>query len=391
MSLALCYNKYMSKKIHAPDYPFVITVGILTFFGIVVLTSASSVLGFEDHGDSFYFLKRQVMVGIIPGLIALIVLSKIEYQKWRKFTPWFLLATIGLLLIVFIPGLGLKLGGSRSWISVFGFSLQTSELAKLSLLLYLGAWLERMGDVLKSWKNGFFPFVLIVGSTIGLVLLQPDLGTVTVLSMAVFAAYFVAGAPYTHLGLLVTGGVAMFVMLIKIAPYRIARLTTFLNPGLDPLGIGYHINQALIAVGSGGVFGLGLGHSRQKFAYLPEVAGDSIFAIVAEELGFVFSLALVMLFAYLIYRGLRIAKYAPDMYGRILATGITVWLGVQAFLNIGAMVGVFPITGLPLPFISQGGTAILSALAGAGVVISISKQTGHSVKQKHTAKVVKRK
>ena len=206
-------------------------------------------------------------------------------------------------------------------------------------------------------------------------MLQPDMGTMIIISVTALAVYFVAGAPFKHLLWLILGASGLFLILIKIAPYRAARLTVFLNPAIDPQGIGYHINQALLAIGSGGIFGLGLGHSRQKYLYLPEVTGDSIFAVIAEELGLVFALVLIALFLVLMYRGLKIAKAAPDMLGKLVASGIIAWISLQAFINIAAMVTLIPLTGIPLPFISYGSSALASSIIAIGVLTNISKQT----------------
>jgi cell division protein FtsW len=207
------------------------------------------------------------------------------------------------------------------------------------------------------------------------VVLQPDIGTVAILFSIVFGMLFLAGAKYLHMGSLAALGLVGLILMVMIAPYRAARLTTFLHPELDPQGIGYHINQAFLAVGSGGIFGLGLGHSRQKFQYLPEVHADSIFAVIAEEMGFLFVTALVVLFVLIALRGLMIAKSAPDKFAKLLVAGIITWLMVQSFLNIGAMVGLLPLTGVPLPFISHGGTALMVAMAAGGILINVSRHT----------------
>ena len=366
-------------KQHAPDYPLIITTGVLLLFGLIILSSASSVIGFEKFGDTFFYLKKQLLFGLIPGLILLLVLSKIDYHVWRKYSHWLMLASVALLLAVFIPGLGAEYGGSRSWLIIGGFSLQPAEVVKLTFLLYLAAWLERRSAGIKQVSYGLIPFTVILGLIAILVILQPDVGTVSIIIVMSLAVYFVAGAPWSHILTMLAGLAAGFYTLIKVAPYRAARLAVFFDPSLDTQGIGYHLKQSLLAIGSGGIFGLGLGHSRQKFAYLPEAAGDSIFAIAAEELGFLLTTALIILFVYFIMRGLRIARYAPDIYGRLLATGIITWLGWQTIVNIGAMLGLLPITGIPLPFISYGGTALTIILAAIGILINISKQTGHRV------------
>jgi len=228
---------------------------------------------------------------------------------------------------------------------------------------------------IKDAAYGLKPFLVIVGSIVFLIMLQPDMGTMVIIAITAFIIFYVAGAPLKHLAWILLGASGLFLLLIKLAPYRAARFTVFLNPALDPQGIGYHINQALLAIGSGGIFGLGLGHSRQKYLYLPEVTGDSVFAVIAEELGLIFAIVLIMIFLFLMYRGLQIARSAPDNFGKLVAVGITVWIVLQAFINIAAMVTLVPLTGIPLPFISYGSSALATSLAAMGILISISKQT----------------
>lgn len=366
-------------KLHAPDYKLISTITAIVLLGLVVLSSASSVLGYENFKDSLYYLKHQIFLGLVPGIIALVVLSRIDYHVWRKYSKWFFIASIILLVMVFIPGIGLKLGGARSWLVIGGMSLQPAELVKLGFLIFLAAWLEQRTTVINDWVHGLAPFVGVLGTIGLLIMLQPDTGTMSIIAMMAIAVYFVAGAPWKHMAALFASGLAGLFLLIKMAPYRAARFATFLNPDADTQGAGYHLKQSLLAVGSGGLFGLGLGHSRQKFAYLPEAAGDSIFAIAAEELGFFFSVLLLSLFIYFIIRGIKIARTAPDSFGTLLAVGIVTWVGWQTVMNIGAMVGVLPLTGVPLPMVSYGGTALMTVLAAMGILINISKQTGERV------------
>ncbi len=371
----------MKRKLHAPDYQLIGVTIFLVVAGLIILSSASSVLGFQKFGDTFYYLKRQVLFGLLPGIVAFFVLYRIDYQVWKKYSFSLLLLSILLLVAVFVPGIGQELGGSRSWIIIGGFSLQPSEIVKLTFLLYLAGWLEKRSQGISDMMVGLVPFTVILTVIAGLIILQPDIGTLTVIVAISLIAYFAAGAPIAHLASIGALGIAGFVALIKAAPYRMARLTVFLQPDTDVQGIGYQLRQSILAVGSGGLFGLGLGYSRQKFAYLPEVAGDSIFAIAAEELGFFVSTIIVIAFVYFVMRGLRIARYAPDMYGRIVATGIVGWIGWQAFVNMGAIIGLLPLTGIPLPFISHGGTALMTTLAAFGILINISRQTGHIIKK----------
>lgn len=359
------------------DYLFLLYVGILLVFGLVMLMSASSAIGESRFGDGFFFIKRQLLYGLLPGIAAFLMMAKIPYTYWKD-KLWMVYAVMmALLVLVFIPGVGSSLGaGAQSWIVIGGFSLQTSELAKLGLVLFTAAYASMLGkDRIAHFQEGFAPLLVFALAPVALVVLQPDIGTVSIMFAIVFGLLFIARAKLSHLSMLAIAGIAAIVVMIAVAPYRAARLTTFLHPELDPQGIGYHINQAVLAVGSGGVFGLGLGNSRQKFEYLPEVHADSIFAIIAEEMGFIFAAGVVILITLIAIRGLRIAKRAPDEFGRLVVGGIIVWFVAQSFLNIGAIVGLLPLTGVPLPFVSHGGTALMMVLAGVGVITNISKQS----------------
>lgn len=358
------------------DYPFLISLGVIVVFGLIMLASATAPTAFETYGDSEYLVKHQMLVGLLPGLILMLFFTFFDYRKLKKYAFWSLIVSIVLLVSVFIPGVGAEFGSARSWISIFGFSLQPSEIVKLTFLIYLATWLETRGHHKASHlTEGLVPFLAVLGVVALLMMLQPDLGTLTIIILMSLVVYFVGGAKISHIAGVGVLGMLFLLLMIKISPYRAARLTIFLHPELDPQGIGYHINQAFLAIGSGGFWGRGLGLSRQKFQYLPEVAGDSIFAIIAEELGFFFGALLVIGFLYFLYRGIRIAAQAPDAFGKLLVTGIISWLGIQAFVNIGAMVGLLPLTGVPLPFVSQGGTALAVALAACGIVLNVSKHT----------------
>ncbi|MBU4511859.1 putative lipid II flippase FtsW [Patescibacteria group bacterium] len=358
-----------------PDYTFIALLTAIVLFGLAMLSSASTVVGFKDFGDNYYYLKHQALYGLLPGIFLFFLAFKINYRNLRRFAFIILIFGVLLLVAVFIPGVGTAYGTrARSWINVFGFSIQSSEIAKLVFLIYLSAWLEGRGQEIKTWYYGFLPFLFTLAIIAGLVIFQPDVGTVATIIIMSLAVFFVAGGRLYHfffLGGLGLGGLAL---LMKLAPYSAKRLEIFLHPELDPQGIGYHINQALLAIGSGGLLGLGLGQSRQKFQYLPEVAGDSIFAVIAEELGFIFTIGFIILFVWLIYRGLKIAKNAPDDFAKYLVCGIIAWWFFQAIINIGGMLGILPMTGVPLPFVSYGGTALAISLAAAGIVANISRE-----------------
>jgi len=364
-----------NNKIYKPDYILMTIIGIIIVFGLTMLSSASAAMAYQKFQDSYHFLKRQIIIGLIPGLILFFLFFNIDYRKWKKISLPLLVFSLLLLIAVFLPFIGFSHGGSRRWISLGGFVFQPSELMKLTLLLYLAALFEKRLENIKNFSYGFLPFLILLGIISLLIILQPDIGTLFIIAITATIIFFAAGGRFLHLAFLGLMSFSTLAVLIKIAPYRMARFTVFLNPEIDPRGIGYHINQALLAIGSGGIFGLGLGNSRQKFLYLPEVSGDSIFAVIAEELGFIFTTGLIILFVILTLRGFKIAKKSPDVFGKLVAVGITSWFVFQAFINIGAMLGLLPLTGLPLPFVSYGGSAMVVSLMAFGILMNISKQT----------------
>lgn len=358
------------------DFVLLAIVGVLVLFGLLMLASAGTGVGLDKFGDAYYFVKHQIVFGVLPGMIGLYVCSRIPYTFWRRHAFKFLAVSLLLLLLVFLPGITTgDLKGAHSWISIGPwFSFQPAEFIKLTFLIYLAAWLERQGsEGLRSVGSGLVPFLVALGLVLGLLLAQPDVGTMCIIIAQALTVYFVAGAPLPFVTGLVAAGAAGVLLLIKIAPYRTARLMTFLNPELDPQGVGYHINQALLAIGSGGFFGLGYGHSRQKFQYLPEVVGDSIFAVIGEELGLLGCVFVLGMFILLLQRLLTIAKRAPDPFAKYVCVGIAAWFLVQAFVNIGSMIAIMPMTGTTLPFISYGGTSLAIALSAVGVVLNISR------------------
>jgi len=277
-------------------------------------------------------------------------------------------------VLVFVPGLGLKFQGASRWIQLGPFSFQPSEMLKLTMILYLAAWLEGKKELKTDLFEGFIPFLAIIGVISFLVMKQPDMGTLGIIVLVAMCVYFLSGAKTSHIAMMIAGGAAAFLALVKFESYRMSRLLVFLHPELDPRGVGYQINQALLAIGSGGIFGLGLGHSRQKFNYLPEPVGDSIFAIVCEEIGLIGAAVLIFLFFVFAMRGFKIAKKAPDMFGRLVAVGITSWIIFQTLINISAISGLIPLTGVTLPFVSYGGTSLIFSMIGVGILLNISKK-----------------
>jgi cell division protein FtsW len=300
---------------------------------------------------------------------------RVDYSFWKKVAPLMILGAIILMVAVFIPGLGFSHGGARRWIDLGFINFAPAEIFKLSLIVYLAAWFDKKGGDIKGFFSSTLPFFFILLLSAGLIMAQPDLGTMMVVAFTSGAIYFVAGANFFHVLLMGGGGIAAVMTLILTSNYRTQRLMIFLNPGNDTGGHGYQINQALLAIGSGGLFGLGFGHSRQKFNYLPEAASDSIFAITAEELGFFRTSFVVLLFLVIAYQGYKVSQKAPDVFSRLLAIGITTWIAVQGLLNISAMLSIIPLTGIPLPFISMGSTSTVVLMLASGILLNISRHT----------------
>lgn len=360
---------------HEPDKSLLTAVFILVVFGLVMLFSASSVVSFARYGNTYHYFLRQLF-SVLVGLVFFFFTWRVNYHWWKKLAVFFLFSSIALLVVVFIPGLRADYGTARSWINVFGYSFQPSELVKLSFLIYLATWLEAKKGELGSFSGGIIPFLVILIVISGLMLAQPDLGTLFIIVLTAMVVFFAGGGKISHIVIVILLGVLLlFVMLSLRSSYQSDRFKCLKDPSYSANDKCYQINQSLIAVGSGGWFGRGLGQSRQKFMYLPEVWGDSIFPIVAEEIGFIFSALLILLYLFIFYRGLLIARAAPDIYGSILAIGIVIWLSIQTFLNIGGMINLIPMTGVPLPFISSGGSAILANLMAVGILVNISQQT----------------
>lgn len=358
-----------------PDYILLAAVVTTLLVGLAALLSASVAESQSDSGSIYSYFTHQLIYGVGIGIIAGIIAYKVHYKKWRPFALPILLVSLLLLLLVFIPQISAASGGARRWISIFGISFQPSEFAKLSFIIYLAAWLEARRRTLKHWNEGFVPFLLIVSVLGGLIALQPDVGTLGIISLTAAFIYFVAGASIAQMGAILALGMGLLFALVKIAPYRVDRITSFFDSSADPLGISYQINQALLAIGSGGLLGVGLGKGMQKYNFLPEPMKDSIFAVWSEEAGFVGAIFLVGLFLLIGLRGLRIAKKSKDRFGQLMAIGITFWIVFQAFVNIASMIGLMPLTGIPLPLVSYGGSSMIVTLAGLGILLNISKYT----------------
>lgn len=366
----------MENREKGTDYVLLLYFVILLTFGLLALSSASVAVGMQRFGSPYYFLKHQILYGLLPGIALFFVFLNVNLSWLKKTKTLLYFLSLFLLILVFIPGIGASYGmGARSWINIFGFSFQPGEIVKLTLIIFFAAYLAEIGKNLQNLKEGFLVALGLFMIPIFLDAAQPDTGTAAILFGIGFAMLFFAQAKLSHLSLLMAGGVVALIILIVIAPYRMNRLTTFLHPELDPLGKGYQINQAFMAIGSGGLFGLGLGQSRQKFEYLPEVHADSIYAIISEEMGFIISVALIVLLLLIVHRCFKLAKKTPDKFHQLMVCGILSWFFLQSALNIGAIIGLFPLTGLPLPFVSHGGTALMMNMASVGLLLNISHKT----------------
>ena len=368
-------RKHIGRKIKpkSVDRVFLSLVLILVFIGLIAISSAGISISQNKFGDPYYYFKHQLFYGVLPGLVAMFITSKINYKLWKKIAvPIFGLAII-LLVAVLLSSHGLELKGAKRWINLGPISFQPIEIVKLAVIIYLASWLTGKRKVIKDFSESLIPFSILLGIIGLLIIAQPDVGSFGAVAFIALAMFFLAGASLKHIVGLITLGIAGLGILIKLEPYRMNRLLAFLHPEADVQGIGWQVKQAAIAVGQGGIFGVGLGHSHQKFGYLPEVVGDSIFAIIAEEVGMIGAGIVVVLFILLAFRGFRLAQKAPDRFSSFVVAGISLWIIFQAMINIMAIIGLMPLTGIPLPFISYGSTSLISLLAGVGIVLNISK------------------
>jgi cell division protein FtsW len=340
--------------------------------GVVMVYSASAIVAADRFHDPYFFLKRQLFWALL-GAAVLWAALRVDYRVLeRAVTPALAVAGV-LLVLVLIPPIGQAINGTQRWIRVGGVSFQPVELAKLALVVYLAAFLARRRGALDDFRTGTLPPLLVAGALAGLVLLQPDLGNCMTLIVLTFGLLYLAGSPIKHLAWVAAPALPLIAFVVWMAPYRMRRITAFMDPWGDPRGSGFQIIQSWLALGNGGLLGQGIGGSKQKLFYLPEAHTDFIFSIVGEELGFVGAMAIVALFAVLIWRGLRIGLRAPDAFGTYLALGITVLLATQTLVNLGVVTGLLPTKGLPLPFISFGGSALLMTMLATGILLNISQ------------------
>jgi len=350
------------------DYPLMITVGALVAIGLMMVYSTTFDWGYQQYGDAAYFLVRQGL-WLLLGVGALLVMMRIDYSAWHRLSIPLMGGALVVLIAVLLLGQE-RFGAQRS---LLGGSVQPSELVKLIVVIYIADWLSSKGEKIREVGYGLIPFAVLIGAIAGLIVLQPDFGTAAVIVVVAGIMFFLAGADVKQIlvGLVVSSGT--FLLLVANSPHAQARIQSYLDALNDPAQASYHVRQAMIALGSGGLFGVGPGASRQKFGYLPVPHTDSVFAVLGEELGLIGALIVIGLFAFLAYRGLRIALHAPDVFGTLMATGVTCWITVEALVNVAVMTGMLPLTGLPLPFISYGGSALVSLMAAIGLLQSIAR------------------
>jgi len=345
---------------------------VLVCIGIIMIYSSSSIYAWEKYGDSFYFLKRHLsflLVGILFTFLAMVI----DYRVFRKHARLLLWIALIMLVLVLIPGLGREISGARRWFRFKFISFQPSEFANLALIIYIADFICRKGEQIKMLTKGFIPPICALGATSLLILIQPDLGTTIALGSVVLIMLYISGVRARYILSLILCSLPMVYILVFSVPYRRARILAFLNPWLDPKGSGFQIIQSQIAIGSGGLFGVGLGHSQQKLFYLPAAHTDFIFSIIGEELGLLGTLGVIVLFMIFIQQGLKIIKNAQDKFGYFLALGLVLMISLKAIVNIGVSCGVFPTKGLPLPFISYGGSSLIFDMASLGILANIAR------------------
>lgn len=387
----------MKKNLSHPDYVLTGVSAALIALGVLILATVSAPLSLKEFQTTNYFLKHQLVYGLIPGLVLGCLAFKISLSFLKKWSSILLLINLIFLCLVFFPTIGSSLGGASRWVHLGPVFFQPSEFLKLTFVFYLAAWLsnrEQKSIVQKKYlpaikkalttlnKNfpnefnkNFIAFLTIIGSISLFLIFQPDISTLGVIALIAALMYFSAHTPVWHSVLIILLGIGGLISLIKLAPYRAARLLVFLKPETDPMGMGYQIKQALISVGSGGILGKGLGMSRQKFGLLPQPMSDSTFAVFAEETGFIGSLILIFLFLLFLWQSFKILRKSQNQFLQLTVLGISSWIVIQAFINIGSIIGILPLTGIPLPFISYGGSHLVAELIGLGILLNISKQT----------------
>jgi cell division protein FtsW len=377
----------LRRERHQPDWSILVAVVALAAVGILMVYSSSAMRAYVQQDDTLAIVGPQIVWASL-GLIAMLITMRIDYRLLRLVSLPAYLAGVGLLVLVFVPGLNKVVGGSARWLAIGGLpAIHPAEIAKLALIIYLAHWLSSRGTRVAGIRSGTIPFLLISLPVIALVFKEPDLGTTTVIAATAFTMFFIAGARLWQFGVMGLAGAAG-TLAVGLQAYQVTRIRTFIDPWQDPLGAGFHTIQGLLALGLGGVFGAGLGESKLAGGlYLPNAWNDFIFAIIGEEFGLIGAATVVILFVVLAYAGIRTAMRAPDTFGALLATGITAWLCIQAFINIGVVVALLPVTGITLPFISAGGSSLIISFAAVGILVSISRETVERPSQEPDAPV----
>jgi len=355
------------------DRQLLVATLVLSAVGIVIFLSAA--LGFLERSTSYFssIALKQIFFAFIPGLFFLWFFSRIDYHKLRSFALYLFLGAIFANFLLFVPHLGMEYDGAIRWLNLGAFSFQPSELLKIASIIYFAMWLSSVKEEVKTWRLGLLPVVTLIAIVATICLIQKDTDTFFIIAVSLFCMYFSAGAKFSHIAALVCLGVLLLTSVAFLRPYVMQRIETYFNPSANSLTASYQIQQSLIAVGSGGITGRGLGQSIQKFGDLPEPVGDSVFAVAAEEFGFIGSVALIALFMFFVMRALKIARDADKSFGSYMIIGIASYIFIQAFVNIGAMIGLLPLSGIPLPFISQGGTALVLLFIEVGIIFNVSR------------------
>ena len=367
--------KNQTNIIHAPDYGLLICALVLVFLGSIFVYSSSYVFADLEYGDSLHFIKRQLIFCAI-GIVGMLLVMRLDYQYLKYWSPFFMLLTLSALVAILVPNFGVESNGALRWLKIGPLPpIQPSEFAKLAVLIYMAAWLPSRGDSLRDFVLGVIPYGAIVGIVAALIMLKPDLGTTMLIAIIAGILFFVAGAKLIHVIALAGSGIVAASLLILAGGYRINRILSFTSAESDPTGLGFQTLQLLIAFGSGGLSGLGLGVSRQKFFYIPGSHTDGVLAIIGEEMGLIGVMAILILFIIFFWRGWVIMANARDPFGSLLVAGILTWFSFQLLINIGGVTRLIPLTGIPLPFLSAGGSSLIVSLLAIGIMLSVSRQT----------------
>ena len=375
----------MKKKL---NYSLIIITACLLVFGFLFLATLSAPASLKAFGNTNYYLFHQMLYGLVPGIFLCIIFYKIPLDFFKKSAPYLVLANLIALGLVFLPIIGSKFWGAQRWLNFGVATFQPSEFLKITAVLYLSALISNKlsEDQKKGWKfvmeksyynlkRVFLPFVIFLSVISLILILQPDISTLGIIALTLVAMYFSVKTPLWHVPLIILTGIGGLALLIKFEPYRLERILVFLHPEADPMGMGFHVKQSLIAIGSGGIFGKGLGMSSQKFGFLPQAMTDSVFAILGEETGILGCAILIFLFLAFFWLGIKIARKSNDKFRQLTAVGITSWIIIQAFVNVSSSMGIFPLSGIPLPFFSYGGSHLVTELIGVGLLLNISKNT----------------